>query len=135
MLDLRRLRVLRGVVATGSMAAAADELGYTPSAVSQHLAALEREAGTPLLERAGRGVRPTPAGALLAEHAAAVLARLAEAEAALADLVAGRIGRLGVTFFPTAGASLVPPAVAALPHPPPPGEPRAGNAGPADAIP
>ncbi len=114
MLDVRRLRVLQAVVDTGSMAAAAEQLGYTPSAVSQHLAALEREAGAALLERAGRGVRPTEAGALLAEHAAGIIERIAEAEAALADLVAGRIGRLGVSFFPTAGASLVPPAVAAF---------------------
>jgi len=113
-LDVRRLRVLQAVVSTGSMAAAADELGYTPSAVSQHLAALEREAGATLLERAGRGVRPTAAGALLAEHAAEIVDRIAVAEAALADLAAGRIGRLGVSFFPTAGASLVPPAVAAF---------------------
>lgn len=111
-LDVRRLRVLRAVVETGSMVAAADELGYTPSAVSQHLAALEREAGAPLLERVGRGVRATPAGRLLAEYTGPVLAKLAEAEAALADLVAGRTGRVGVTFFPTAGATLVPAAVA-----------------------
>jgi DNA-binding transcriptional LysR family regulator len=135
MLDVRRLRVLRAVVDGGSMAAAAGKLGYTPSAVSQHLAALEREAGVALLERAGRGVRPTAAGTILAEHAAAVLARLAEAEAALADLVAGRIGRLGVTFFPTAGASLVPPAVAAFRRQHPDVELRLQMAEPSDAIP
>ena len=135
MLDVRRLRVLSAVVDTGSMAAAADVLGYTPSAVSQHLAALEREAGTALLERAGRGVRPTAAGALLAEHAAAILARLVEAEAALADLVAGRIGRLGVMFFPTAGASLVPPAVAAFHRRHPAVELRLEIAEPAAALP
>jgi len=134
-LDVRRLRVLRTVVHGGSMAAAADELGYTPSAISQHLAALEREVGTPLLERAGRGVRATAAGALLAEHAGAVLARLAEAEAALADLVSGRIGRLGVSFFPTAGASLVPPAVAAFRACHPGVELRLEVAEPADAVP
>ena len=127
--------MLRAVMDSGSMAAAAEELGYTPSAVSQHLAALEREAGTPLLERAGRGVRPTAAGALLAEHATAVLARLAEAEAALADLVAGRIGRLGVMFFPTAGASLVPPAVAAFRRGHPGVELRLEVAEPVQAIP
>ena len=112
MLDVRRLRVLSAVVDAGSMAAAAQELGYTPSAVSQHVAALEREAGTPLLERVGRGVRATAAGELLAGYAVPILAKLAEAEAALADLVAGRTGRVGVTFFPTAGATLVPAAVA-----------------------
>jgi DNA-binding transcriptional LysR family regulator len=134
MLDVRKLRVLRVVVDTGSMAAAADQLGYTPSAVSQHLAALEREAGTPLLERAGRGVKATAAGALLARHAEAVLTRLAEAEAALSDLVSGRIGRLGVTFFPTAGASLVPPAVATFRRRHPGVELRLDVAEPAEAL-
>ncbi|HEY0636066.1 MAG TPA: LysR family transcriptional regulator [Pseudonocardiaceae bacterium] len=134
MLDVRRLRVLHTVVRCGSMAAAADELGYTPSAVSQHLAALEREAGAALLERAGRGVRPTAAGSLLAEHAGEVITRLAEAEAALADLVAGRIGRLGVSFFPTAGASLVPPAVATFRRHHPGVDLRLEVAEPADAL-
>lgn len=113
-LDLRRLRVLRAVVASGSLTAAAGQLGYTPSAVSQHLAALERESGSVLLERAGRGVRPTDAARLLADVADDVLSRLAEAEAALAALREGRTGRLHVTSFPSAGAALVPPAVAAL---------------------
>lgn len=135
MLDVRKLRVLQAVVGSGSMAAAAGELGYTPSAVSQHLAALEREAGVALLERAGRGVRPTAAGTMLAEHAAAVLARLAEAETALVDLVAGRIGRLGVTFFPTAGASLVAPAVAAFRRWHPDVELRLTVAEPSEAVP
>ncbi len=110
-LDVRRLRVLKAVVEAGSVTAAAQRLGYTPSAVSQHVAALEREAGTTLLERSGRGVRPTRAGLLLAEHAGAVLARLAEAENALVALRAGQSGRLGITAFPTAGATLVPAAV------------------------
>jgi DNA-binding transcriptional LysR family regulator len=135
MLDVRRMRVLQAVVETGSMAAAASRLGYTPSAVSQHLAALEREAGTTLLERAGRGVRPTPAGALLAEHAADIVTRIAEAEAALADLVAGRVGRLGVSFFSTAGASLVPPAVAAFRRRHPGVELRLEIAEPAASVP
>ena len=114
MLDVRRLRVLRAVVASGSVTAAAADLGYTPSAVSQSVAALEREAGTPLLERAGRGVRPTDAARLLVDVADDVLTRLAEAETALAALRQGRTGRLHLTSFPSAGASLVPPAVAAL---------------------
>lgn len=127
--------MLLAVVDGGSMAVAAGALGYTPSAVSQHLAALERESGAALLERAGRGVRPTAAGALLAEHARGVLARLAEAETALADLVAGRSGRLVVTFFPTAGASLVPPAVAAFRHRHPGVELRLEIAQPAESVP
>ncbi|HEY4023518.1 MAG TPA: LysR substrate-binding domain-containing protein [Pseudonocardiaceae bacterium] len=112
MLDVRKLRVLSSVVNSGSISAAAANLGYTPSAVSQQVAALEREAGTALLEKAGRGVRPTAAGNLLAEHATDIMARLAEAETALADLRAGRTGRLRVHYFATAGAALVPPAVA-----------------------
>ncbi|GAA1655167.1 LysR family transcriptional regulator [Fodinicola feengrottensis] len=94
------------------MAAAAERLSYTPSAVSQHLAALEREAGVRLLERVGRGVRPTAAGRLLAEQGDAVIDRLAAAEAALADLRTGRAGLLRMRFFATAGASFVPPALA-----------------------
>ncbi len=114
MLDLRRLRALRAVVETGSVTAAAEEVGYTPSAISQHVTSLERETGTVLLERAGRGVRPTAAGRLLASHAAEVMAKVAEAEAALAALRAGEMGTLRVASFPTAGAALVPPALARL---------------------
>jgi molybdate transport repressor ModE-like protein len=112
MLDVRRMQVLRAVVTSGSVTAAATNLGYTPSAVSQQVAALERQAGTPLLERAGRGVRPTAAGRLLTEYAAAIGQHVAEAETALADLRAGRTGRLVVRYFATAGAALVPPALA-----------------------
>ncbi|WP_165400061.1 LysR family transcriptional regulator [Motilibacter rhizosphaerae] len=114
MLDIRRLRVLKTVVDTGSVTAAAGVLSYTPSAVSQQLAVLEREAGTPLLERVGRGLRPTAAGLLLAEHAAALLERVAEAEAALAALREGRAGSLRVVAFQTAGVGLVPAVVGAF---------------------
>ena len=113
-LDIRRLRVLRAVVRTGSVRAAALQLGCTPSAVSQHVSALERETGAVLLEKAGRGVRATDAARLLADVADDVLDRLAGAESALAALRSGRTGRLHLTSFPSAGASLVPPAVAAL---------------------
>ncbi|MGW4499890.1 LysR family transcriptional regulator [Micromonospora sp. NPDC004336] len=112
MLDVRRMQVLRAVVTGGSVTAAAAHLGYTPSAVSQQVAALERQAGVALLERSGRGVRPTAAGLLLAEHAAVIGRHLAEAETALAELRAGRTGRLAVRYFATAGAALVPPALA-----------------------
>ncbi|MDR6973469.1 DNA-binding transcriptional LysR family regulator [Streptomyces sp. 3330] len=114
MLDVRRMQVLRAVVGNGSVTGAAAVLGYTPSAVSQQVAALEREAGTALLERAGRGVRPTAAGLLLTQYADAIGRQVAEAETALADLLAGRTGRLGVRYFATAGAGLVAPAVARL---------------------
>ncbi|MEH0623878.1 LysR family transcriptional regulator [Streptomyces stelliscabiei] len=114
MLDVRRMQVLRTVVTSGSVTAAATALGYTPSAISQQVAALEKEAGTALLERVGRGVRPTAAGLLLTEYASAIGRQLAEAETALADLRAGRTGRLSVRYFATAGAALVAPAVARL---------------------
>ncbi|APU14359.1 MULTISPECIES: LysR family transcriptional regulator [Actinoalloteichus] len=114
MLDVRRMQVLRAVVTSGSMTEAATNLGYTPSAVSQQVAALEREAGIALLERVGRGVRPTAAGRLLTEHAAVISRNVAEAESALADLRAGRTGRLVVRYFATAGVALMPPALARL---------------------
>ncbi|NJQ05823.1 LysR family transcriptional regulator [Streptomyces lonarensis] len=114
MLDVRRLQVLRAVVNSGTVTAAATHLGYTPSAVSQQIAALERQAGTPLFERVGRNVRPTAAGLLLAEHAALIGAAVARAESDLADLRAGRTGRLSVRYFATAGSTLVAPALARL---------------------
>lgn len=114
MLDVRRMQVLRAVVSSGSVTAAAAHLGYTPSAVSQQIAALEKQAGITLLERVGRGVRPTPAGRLLTEHAATISRQLAEAETALAELRAGRTGRIAIRYFTTAGSCLVAPAVAEL---------------------
>ncbi len=112
MLDVRRLQVLRAVVSSGSLSAAATNLGYTPSAVSQQLATLEKEARMPLLEKAGRGVRPTAAGMLLAERAGDLADLLTTTETELADLRAGRTGTLRVCFFQTASVALVPPAVA-----------------------
>jgi DNA-binding transcriptional LysR family regulator len=109
MLDVHRLMVLRSVVETGSIQAAAAHLGYTPSAISQHLAALQRETGTVLMERIGRGLRPTAAGRLLATHAERIQSRISEAETALADLRAGMTQRLVVRYFATAGAVLIPP--------------------------
>ena len=114
MLDVRRMQVLRAVVTTGSVTAAAANLGYTPSAVSQQVAALEKQAGVALLERVGRGVRPTAAGRLLTEHSAIIDRQIAEAETALADLRAGRTGHVTISYFATAGATLVAPAVARL---------------------
>jgi DNA-binding transcriptional LysR family regulator len=112
MLDPRRLRVLREVATRGSFAAAADALAFTSSAVSQQVAALERETGTRLVERGVRPVRLTDAGRALVAHAEAVLARLEEAQQELGEIAALRRGRLRLASFPTAIATLVPRAVA-----------------------
>ncbi len=114
MLDLRRLLLLRELKARGTVAAAAAALGYTPSAVSQQLAVLEREAGVPLLERAGRGVRLTDAGRVLAAHATTLLAAAEEAEADLARAARTVTGTIRVAAFQTAMLHLVIPAIAAI---------------------
>ncbi|WP_436532825.1 LysR family transcriptional regulator [Actinoplanes sp. HUAS TT8] len=114
MLDLHRLRIFRSVVASGSVHAAAANLGYTPSAVSQHLAALQRETGLVLLERAGRGLRPTSAGLALAAEADELLARVGAVEALVADLKAGRTGELSIAYFPSAGIVWMPALVDGL---------------------
>src|ERR671929_1421087 len=110
MLDVRRLRVLREVAARGSFSAAAEALAYTQSAVSQQIAALEREAGTRLVDRSARGVRLTDAGRALVEHADIILARLSDAEAELEAIAGLRRGHLRLGAFPSAGASVIPPA-------------------------
>jgi DNA-binding transcriptional LysR family regulator len=110
-LDVRRLRVLREVARRGSLAGAADVLSYTPSAVSQQIAALEREAGVRLLERRARGVVLTEAGQVLVEHADVILGRLEAAETALAALAELRRGHLRMASFATAGASVLPRAI------------------------
>ena len=92
MLDMRRLRLLRELAHRGTIVAVAEALAFSPSAVSQQLAVLEREAGVPLLERTGRRVRLTPAGRNLAQHAEALLERL---ELAAAELVDARRGLAG----------------------------------------
>src|ERR671915_24971 len=99
MLELRRLRLLRELSQRGTIAAVADALQFTPSAVSQQPAILEREAGVRLLERAGRGVRLTDAGLVLVEHADALLERAALAEAEPEDsLPALAIGDLDLAL-------------------------------------
>ncbi|MDG4797134.1 LysR family transcriptional regulator [Micromonospora sp. WMMD1082] len=108
MLDVHRLRVFRSVVASGSVQAAAANLGYTPSAVSQHLTALQRETGLTLLARVGRGLRPTAAGHALAAETDRVLARLGEAESLIADLRSGRTGVLSIAYFASVGAAWMP---------------------------
>lgn len=114
MLDIHRVRIFRAVVAAGSINGAATSLGYTPSAVSQHLTALQRETGLTLVERRGRGIEPTAAGLTFAEESGSVLERLAALESVAGDLRAGRIGRLTVSYFASAGAAWIPPVVATI---------------------
>jgi DNA-binding transcriptional LysR family regulator len=114
MYDVRRLRLLRELAARGTVTAVAKALAYTPSAVSQGLAQLERDTGVVLLERVGRGVRLTEAGRRLAEHADAIIVRLEAAEADLAGLAGEAAGPLRVACFQTAAVTLVVPALVAL---------------------
>src|SRR3984885_13272928 len=112
MLNLGRLHVLVEVVSRGSFSGAAQALSYTQSAVSQSIARLEHETGATLVVRDRRGVRPTAAGATLIAHAEAVFAQVQAAEAELDAVLGVRAGRLRVASFPSAGATLVPLAVA-----------------------
>ena len=114
MLDVRRLRLLCDLSRLGTIAAVARAHTYTPSAVSQQLSALEREAGVPLLERTGRRVTFTAAGRVLVRHAEAVLAALEQASAALAAAATGLSGPLRIGAFPTAVRTLLPAALVAL---------------------
>ncbi len=112
MLNLSRLRALCEVIDRGSFSAAADALAYTQSAVSQAIARLEAETGATLVVRDRRGVRPTAAGATLREHAEAIFAQVQAAEDELAAVLGLRGGRLRVASFASAGATLMPLAVA-----------------------
>ncbi|MFI9555917.1 LysR family transcriptional regulator [Nonomuraea endophytica] len=114
MLDLNRLKALHAVHVYGSVGAAADALMVTPSAVSQQIAKLERETGSRLMERNGRGVRLTDAAGLLAEHAERILALVETAEADFEALRGEVVGKLHVGSFPTAARGLMPPALGAL---------------------
>lgn len=114
MLNVNRLRMLREVASRGSIAAAAEGLFMTPSAVSQQMAVLEREAGVPLLERSGRGVRLTDAGRGLVSRTEEVLAALQRAEADLAAAGRGVVGRVRLSAFPTGARAVLVPAIARL---------------------
>jgi DNA-binding transcriptional LysR family regulator len=112
MLHPGRLRVLTEVVSHGSFSGAADALSYTQSAVSQAIARLEAETGATLVVRDRAGVRPTAAGATLLEHAESILASIEAAQADLDALLGLRAGRLRMASFPSAGATLMPQAIA-----------------------
>lgn len=108
MLDIKRLQILLAVVEGGSVTAAADELFYTPSGVSQQLRKLEEEVGQPLLQRHARGMVPTDAGHVLASHARSILRQMDAAIADLDKLAGLNGGSLSLGTFPTLGSSFLP---------------------------
>ena len=114
MLDVTRLRVIDAVARHGSVTAAAKELHYSQPSVSHHLARLEAETGAQLVQRAGRGIRLTQAGQLLADRAAEIIGRIDAADAELSAHVGLTAGRVRLAGFASAVGSLVPRAVATL---------------------
>ena len=134
MLDVTRLRVLVAVARYGSVTAAARALNYAQPSVSHHLARLEAETGTKLIQRAGRGIRLTDAGRLLAERAAEVIGRLDAAENELAAYTGLRAGRLRLAAFPSALGTIVPAAAATLRECQPGVDLRLTEAEPPDAL-
>ncbi|PWD41404.1 LysR family transcriptional regulator [Gordonia paraffinivorans] len=114
MVDVHRLRVLRSVIGERSIGGAAAALGYTPSAVSQHITALQRETGLTLVERDGRGIVPTEAGVILATESEAVFEQLARVDGLISELRDGRLGQLRINYFASAGAVWIPPIVATI---------------------
>lgn len=108
MLDPHRIRVFRSVVASGSVQAAADNLGMTSSAVSQHISALRRETGLNLFQRAGRGIVPTDAALVLDAQCDEVMSQWDRLDQVVSDLREGRSGRLSIGYFPSAGAVWMP---------------------------
>jgi len=134
MLDVTRLRVLVAVARHGSVTAAAHALNYAQPSVSHHLARLEAETGTKLVQRAGRGIRLTDAGRLLAERGAEVIGRLDAAENELAVYSGMRAGRLRLAAFPSALGTVVPAAAAMLRERHPSVDLRLTEAEPPEAV-
>jgi len=134
MLDVTRLRVLVAVARYGSVTAAARALNYAQPSVSHHLARLEAETSTKLIQRAGRGIRLTDAGRLLAERAAEVIGRLDAAENELAAYTGLRAGRLRLAAFPSALGTIVPAAAAMLRERQPSVDLRLTEAEPPEAL-
>lgn len=108
MLDTHRIRVFRSVMASGSIQAAADNLGFTPSAISQQISALQKETGLTLFEREGRGLSPTAAAHSLVKHTNELMGELSKLDAVVTDLREGRSGRLTIGYFASAGAEWMP---------------------------
>jgi DNA-binding transcriptional LysR family regulator len=134
MLDVTRLRVLVAVARYGSVTAAAKALNYAQPSVSHHLARLEAETGVKLIQRAGRGIRLTDAGRLLAERGAEVIGRLDAAESELAAYTGLRAGRLRLAAFPSALGTIVPAAAALLREHQPSVDLRLTEAEPPEAL-
>jgi DNA-binding transcriptional LysR family regulator len=134
MLDVTRLRVLVAVARYGSVTAAAKALNYAQPSVSHHLARLEAETGIKLIQRAGRGIRLTDAGRLLAERGAEVIGRLDAAESELAAYTGLRAGRLRLAAFPSALGTIVPAAAALLREHQPSVDLRLTEAEPPEAL-
>ncbi|WP_165985827.1 LysR family transcriptional regulator [Streptomyces sp. YIM 98790] len=134
MLDMTRLRVLAAVARHGSVTAAARALGYSQPSVSHHLARLEAETGSTLVQRLGRGIRLTEAGRMLAERAEEILGRLDAAEAELAAHTGLRAGRVRLAAFPSALGTFVPRAAASFAAGHPEVELRFVEAEPPDAT-
>ena len=111
MLDPHRLGVFQSVMVTGSVQEAADNLRMTPSAVSQHIAALQRQTGLDLFDRVGRGIVPTAAAEALIAQAETVLQQWHRLDDYVTDLRDGRTGRLVLGYFPSAGSTLLPSIV------------------------
>ncbi|MYT33745.1 MULTISPECIES: LysR family transcriptional regulator [unclassified Streptomyces] len=114
MLDVRRLRLLRELAHRGTIAAVAEALSFSPSAVSQQLSVLERETGVSLLQRTGRRVALTPAGQNLVRHTEDLLERLERADAELAAVREGLAGPVRIGSYPSATHAIIPAALAAL---------------------
>jgi DNA-binding transcriptional LysR family regulator len=113
-LSVPRLMLLREVAARGTIAAAADAVAYTPSAVSQQLTKLEAEIGAPLLERHGRGVALTELGRIAVEQANVLFLTLDRASAAIDAARGTTAGRIGIASFPSGLTELVAPAAQSL---------------------
>lgn len=113
-LDLQSLRIVRAIADTGSITGAAESLGFSQPAVSQHLRRLEARLDVALVERVGRGVRLTEAGRMLARHAASISLAVDAAAEELAELRGLRTGIVRLVAFPSASPVVVPRLIAAL---------------------
>ncbi|SNT38130.1 ModE molybdate transport repressor domain-containing protein [Streptosporangium subroseum] len=134
MLDVTRLRVLAAVARTGSVTAAARELHYSQPSVSHHLTKLEVETGAKLIQKAGRGIRLTEAGQMLAERATEIIGRIDSAASELSAHVGLRAGRVRLAAFPSALGTFVPRAAALLAREHPGLELRLTETEPPDAL-